>query len=118
MATASEVAESLSGDCTEHAVLLAAMLRARQIPSRVVVGLVYAEKLEAFGGHMWTEAYLDGHWLPLDATLGMGGIGSGHLKVADSSLLDNAPTPVAALLPTMHLWGGTKIEVVGEANGR
>src|SRR6185369_1750667 len=40
-ATAAEVARSLEGDCTEHAVLLAALCRARQIPARVAVGLVY-----------------------------------------------------------------------------
>ena len=32
-ATAAEVAETLQGDCTEHAVLLAALCRAREIPN-------------------------------------------------------------------------------------
>ena len=41
MATAAEVAQSLEGDCTEHAMLLAALCRARQIPARVAIGLVY-----------------------------------------------------------------------------
>lgn len=72
LASAAEVARSLEGDCTEHACLLAAMLRVQKIPSRVAVGLVYADRLAAFGGHMWTEAWLDGKWVPLDATLGKG----------------------------------------------
>ena len=62
--------------------LEAAMLRARKIPSRVAVGLVYSEQHQAFAGHMWTEAYVDGVWTPLDATLGKGGTGPAHIKVA------------------------------------
>ncbi|HEX6986270.1 MAG TPA: transglutaminase-like domain-containing protein, partial [Planctomycetaceae bacterium] len=85
-ASAAEVAETLEGDCSEHAVLLAALLRARGIPSRVAVGLVYVPGQAKMGGHMWTEALFDDGWVPLDATLGRGGIGGGHLKVADSSL--------------------------------
>jgi hypothetical protein len=111
LATASEVAENLEGDCTEHAVLLAAMLRARRIPARVAVGVVYSERHSAFAGHMWTEAYLNGRWTPLDATLGRGGIGAAHIKVADSALDENAPTPIAAFLPMIHLLGQMTIEV-------
>lgn len=111
-ATATEVARELEGDCTEHSVLLAAMLRAKDIPSRVVVGLVYSDRHSAFAGHMWTEAFLDGQWIPLDATMGAGGIGAAHIKVTDSSLDEDAPTPVAAFVPMMHLLGQMTIEVV------
>jgi len=73
LATSAEVASRRSGDCTEHAVLLAALLRAAGIPSRVVTGLVYAERFagasEIFAYHMWTEGYVGGRWLDLDATL-------------------------------------------------
>lgn len=112
LATATEVARELEGDCTEHSVLLAAMLRAKGIPSRVVVGLVYSDRHSAFAGHMWTEAFLDGQWVPLDATMGAGGIGAAHIKVTDSSLDEDAPTPVAAFVPMMHLLGQMTIEVV------
>ena len=73
-ATAAEVAESREGDCTEHAVLLAAPARVCGIPSRMAIGLVYVESVGGFGYHMWTEMHLDGRWIPLDATLGRGGI--------------------------------------------
>src|SRR5262249_12940353 len=112
MASAAEVAETLSGDCTEHAVLLAAMLRARQIPSRIAVGLVYVEGPNAFGGHMWTEAWIGGEWIPLDATLGRGGIAAAHLKMSDSSFADDAPAPFAAFLPLVEVLGTMKIDVV------
>ncbi|MCA9109995.1 MAG: transglutaminase domain-containing protein, partial [Planctomycetaceae bacterium] len=101
--------------CTEHAVLLAGMLRAKGIPSRVAVGLVYVARLSAFGGHMWTEAYLDGRWVPLDSTLGYGGIGAGHIKFADSSLSDDGPSPITAFVPLVSSLGKMKIEVVQPA---
>ncbi len=112
LASAAEVARSLEGDCTEHACLLAAMLRVQKIPSRVAVGLVYAERLAAFGGHMWTEAWLDGKWVPLDATLGKGGIGPGHIKLADSSLSDDGPAPVTSFVPLMNMLSNVTIDVV------
>jgi hypothetical protein len=111
-ASAAEVAASLEGDCTEHAVLLVALLRARGIPSKVAVGLVYVPGQGKMGGHMWTEALLGGEWVPLDATLGRGGIGAAHLKVGESSLADDAPIPVAAFAPIMSLGPDTRIEIL------
>jgi hypothetical protein len=105
LATASEVARDLAGDCTEHAVLLAALLRANKIPSRVVIGFVYADSLQGLGGHMWTEAFLNGQWVPLDATLGRGGIGGGHIKVADADLSENSAAPVAAGVRIIQIHG-------------
>jgi hypothetical protein len=112
MASAGEVAKSLQGDCTEHAVLLAAMLRTKGIPSRVAVGVVYVDSLSAFGGHMWTEAYLNGKWIPLDATLGRGGAGAAHIKLSDSSLSDDGPAAISAFAPLMLVIGRLKIEVI------
>jgi transglutaminase-like putative cysteine protease len=61
-ATASEVARTRQGDCTEHAVLLAALLRGAGIPSRTVSGLIYADQFAGhegiFGYHMWTQAWI------------------------------------------------------------
>ena len=112
LASAAEVAKKLEGDCTEHAVLLAAMLRVMKIPSRVATGLVYVPSCSSFGGHMWTEAYLNNQWIPLDATLGRGGIGAAHIKLGDSSLDDNVPAPVTAFLPLLNLLGKIEISVV------
>jgi hypothetical protein len=114
LASAGEVARTLQGDCTEHAVLLAAMLRARNIPSKIVVGLVYIEPLSSFGGHMWTEALLGDHWVPLDATLGNGeaGIGAAHIKLAESSFSDKGLTPTTAFLPLVRVLGRIELTVV------
>jgi transglutaminase-like putative cysteine protease len=107
-ATAAEVAQSLQGDCTEHAVLLAALARASGLPARVVMGLVYAAGQQGFAFHMWTEVYLHDHWVPLDATLGQGGIGAAHLTLGHSNLKDG----LASLLPVAQVLGQLKIAVL------
>lgn len=86
-ASAAEVAKSRQGDCTEHAVLAAAMCRAAGIPARIVCGVVYADsflsKQSIFGGHMWTEVWLGDGWYGLDATRSEeGGFGAGHIALA------------------------------------
>jgi hypothetical protein len=85
-ATAADVARSHEGDCKAHAVYLAALARARGIPARVAAGLVYLESRNAFAFHLWTEVYIGGRWIPLDGTLGQGGIGAAHLKLGQSAL--------------------------------
>ena len=85
-ASAAEVAVSKQGDCSEHAVLVAAMCRAVGIPARVVTGLVYAEEFagrkEVFGCHAWAEAYIGDKWIGLDATRAPNGFGAGHIALA------------------------------------
>lgn len=114
LASAAEVAQSLEGDCTEHAILLAALLRVHKIPSRVVAGLVYSEHngLPVFVGHMWTEAWVDGRWRAYDATLGQNGIAAAHLEISRSSLADNSPTAAALFLPMFRLFGKTTIRIL------
>jgi hypothetical protein len=112
MATAVEVAKSKAGDCTEHAVLLAALLRAKKIPSRVAIGFVYSPQHQAFVGHMWTEAWIAGNWFPLDAALGNVGKNCGYLTISTSALSDQGNAPTVEFLPMLHLLGRTKIDVV------
>ncbi len=72
-ATASEVARSREGDCTEHGVLLAALGRANKVPSRIVTGLVYTEDFggrpNVLVGHLWTQFWIDGGWVDVDSAL-------------------------------------------------
>lgn len=109
-ATAAEVAQSREGDCTEHSVLLAALCRARNIPARVAFGLVYYPPQQGFAYHMWNEVWIKDRWVPLDGTLGLGGIGADHLKLADSDLKDS--NALATMLPVVQLMGQLKLEVV------
>ncbi len=109
-ATAGEVAQTLEGDCTEHAVLLAALCRARKIPCRVAIGLVYYPPQQGFAYHMWNEAWIDDRWIPLDGTLGQEGVAADRLKLADSSL--SGATGLAAMLPVVKVFGRLELEVV------
>jgi transglutaminase-like putative cysteine protease len=113
-ASAAEVARTAAGDCTEHAVLLAAMLRADGVPSRVVSGLVYAEEFEGaadvFGYHMWTQAWIDDGWLDLDPTLPDGvAFDATHIALATSNL-DDAET-INSLVSLVPLLGKLNIDV-------
>lgn len=114
LASAAEVARTRRGDCTEYSVLLAALARARGLPARVVVGLVYVPALDGFGFHMWNEVWIKDRWIPLDATLGKGGIGGGHLKLADANLADGSPTN---FLPVYQVIGKLRINTVEEKKG-
>jgi len=102
-ATAAEVAESRKGDCSEFAVLTAAMCRAVGIPAQVVAGVAYVDDFmgnRGFGGHAWTQAYIGGKWVGLDASFkgaGRGGYDAGHIALAAGNgepgdLLNLAPT--------------------------
>jgi transglutaminase-like putative cysteine protease len=63
-----------AGHCEDFATALAVLLRARQIPARVVVGFHGGERaageylVRAGDAHAWVEAEVDGHVLRLDAT--------------------------------------------------
>jgi len=110
IASAADVVQSREGDCTEHAVLLAALCRARGLPARAAIGLVYYGPQQGFAYHMWNEVWIDGQWIPLDSTLGLGGIGAAHLKVADSNLA--AASPITDLLPVIEVIGQLELELV------
>jgi len=113
MATAAETVRQKAGDCTEHALLVAALARAAGMPSRVVGGLAYAERLPGqagggFGYHMWAEVYV-GEWLPLDAALG--GHDATHLALTRSSL--NGPSdPLLLSSDIARFLGRIRIQVL------
>jgi transglutaminase-like putative cysteine protease len=110
MATAVDVAGTLEGDCTEHAVLLAALCRARGIATRAAVGLVYSTADQGFAFHMWNEAWVNDRWVPLDATLGRGGIGAAHLKLAHSDL--SAERAEAAMLRVLQVLSQLQLQIL------
>jgi transglutaminase-like putative cysteine protease len=107
-APASEVVRSLSGDCTEHSVLVAAMCRAAGIPSRTAVGLVYVDSLGGFGFHMWNEVYVNRRWVAIDATFRQSEVDATHIKLADSSL--SSVSPYESFLSVVRVFNRLKIE--------
>lgn len=112
-ATASETALMKTGDCSEHGVLLCAMLRAEGIPARAASGLVYADAFageqDIFGWHMWTQALIDGRWVDFDATL-PSRYDAAHILTGTSSLGESVGE--SDLAPMLLLLGNLQVEVV------
>lgn len=110
-ASALEVARKPEGDCTEHAVLLAALGRALGIPTRVVDGLAYTDHYagldHVFVPHAWAQAYVDGRWQSFDAALR--GFDAGHIAL---SVGDGDPWRFFAGFDTL---GRMRIEAVAPA---
>ncbi len=84
------------GDCTEDAVLLAALARAAGIPARVASGLAYERSAyhgtaSAFFPHAWTIAYVDGAWRSFD--IASEGFSSAHIAL---SISDGEPRRITA----------------------
>jgi transglutaminase-like putative cysteine protease len=109
---ASRILRNCEGDCRQHAMLAAALCRAAGVPARTAIGLVYSveEERPILAFHMWTEVWIKGQWLMLDATLGEGSVGAGHLKIADHSWQDIQT--LAPLLPVTRVIGKARVEVV------
>ncbi len=113
-ATASEVARSRQGDCSEHAVLLAALARACGLPSRGVSGIVharrFAEKNDVFVWHMWTQVWIDDRWVDLDAALEQDDLDATHIAMGLVTFGDAGLAEMA--LPIWNLIGRLKIDVL------
>lgn len=122
--SAEETAKSREGDCTEHAVLCAALGRAVGLPTRCVVGFGYIPPGDEeptisnavgtdtgiFGFHMWAEAWIGpDQWVPMDAALD--GFDVGHIAITKSALEEVNPT-VDLNTPVLQLMESLKIEIV------
>ena len=116
-ATAGETVRQRRGDCTEHAVLLAAALRSIELPSRVVNGLIWirrsGDERGAYLWHMWTQVAIDGKWFDLDATLPPDGPGfhPGHLAITTGDLSPASLNSSGTRM--LEVFGAIDIEVTG-----
>lgn len=76
-----------AGDCTEDALVLAALGRAAGIPTRVVHGLVFSPgryhgASNAYMPHSWVIAFVDGRWKSFDISLN--GFDATHIALSVS----------------------------------
>ncbi|MEO0097038.1 MAG: transglutaminase-like domain-containing protein [candidate division WOR-3 bacterium] len=99
--SAIEILKNLEGDCNEHATLYTAFCRTLGIPTRVVVGLVYAGN--SFYYHAWNQVYLN-EWISCDPTFGEFPASPVHLilKVGD----------VEEQVKVLNIVGNIKIKVL------
>jgi hypothetical protein len=78
--SARDVLRSRRGDCNEHAVLVAALVRAAGVPARVVAGIAYAN--DGFYYHAWNEVWLD-RWVSVDAVFDQMPADATHVKLIE-----------------------------------
>jgi len=110
-ASASEVCRNREGDCSEHAVLLAALGRASGLPTRVVTGIVYVPvfggKDDIFGFHMWTQFLIGDTWVDFDAAQRESDCNPTHIAFSvdslDSSGLGQIAFPLANVIGNLEL---------------
>lgn len=80
--TAVETLLSRKGVCDEFANLAAAILRAKNIPTRIVIGITFDG--QAWGNHAWIEVYNEkqNEWIPSDPTFREAGfVDATHIKM-------------------------------------
>jgi transglutaminase-like putative cysteine protease len=100
--SARDVLRTRRGDCNEHAVLVAALVRAAGVPARIVAGLAYAG--DGFYYHAWNEVWLDG-WVSADAVFDQMPVDATHVK-----LLEGGPERHVGLAEIVGRLGLTRLE--------
>lgn len=109
LVSASEAVRDRRGTCLAYAVVLSTLARALDIPSRVVMGHVYAANM--WGGHAWSEVLVDGRWIALDAAVWRAGPADpARIGVIRTSLEHGASSGLASLA---SLYGNERVRVLG-----
>ena len=101
---AREVIRNRRGTCVGYAMLLTTLARSAGIPARFLMGYVYLNGI--WGGHAWTEVFIHGSWVPLDAAV----IGPG---IADAARFHFSRSNLASGIGEASLGG---IQVYGAIN--
>jgi hypothetical protein len=97
-----EVLDSRAGDCTEHALLLAALLRKRGLPARIAYGFLLTEA--GFIGHAWTEVRAGESWFWLDPSFPGGRPYGFKLRLG-------------SIDPAVPVWGQIGVSLLSVAGG-
>ncbi len=89
--SALDVLRLREGDCNEHTYLYVALARAAGLPSRINVGIIYAngsqlpedmaERQPAFYYHAWPSVFT-GEWVDMDPTLGGNLVDAAYVTLA------------------------------------
>jgi len=112
-ASATEVLDSREGDCSEHAVLMAAMVRSLSIPAKLVSGVTHYQG--EFLYHMWVEVWTGDGWFALDPTIGDGSVDAMHIKFGESSATRGNVSDLA--LGILRMFGRLNIRVIEYTEG-
>lgn len=111
--SAAEVAVEAEGDCTEHAVLLAALLRAADIPSRVAAGWLLLPPDDngqmKMAYHMWTLYWAGDRWLAIDSSMAQPPGFPDRIMLVASNL--SSGNEYACLLPVLQAMGQVSVQI-------
>lgn len=113
--SAAQVVVEAEGDCTEHAVLLAALCRGAGIPARVAAGLVMLPPADGqtqpmMAYHMWTLIWNGDRWQGLDATLETPPTFADRIMLVSSDLASG--NEYSCLLPVLQVMGQIDVAIV------
>lgn len=98
---AREVLQTREGVCRDYAILTATLLRAANIPTRLVAGLVLMDGRLYY--HAWVESHNGERWLGFDSTRPDGRLTAGHIKLSQGDV------ETAYVFPVL---GNVSVEVV------
>ncbi len=103
--SALDVLDAKSGECQGHTYLYTALMRALNVPTRVVNGLVYSAEFGGFLYHTWAESLVDGAWRAVDPTFNQTEADATHIALVRGENL-------ADLTPLVDWVGNTRIRVL------
>ena len=103
--SALDVLDARRAECQGHAYLYAALMRALEVPTRVVNGLVYAPEFGGFLYHTWAESLTGGAWRAVDPTLDQDPADATHIALVRGENLND-------LTPLIDWVGNTRIRVL------
>lgn len=107
LVSASEAVRDRRGTCMAYAVVLTTLARALDMPSRVVMGYIYAANM--WGGHAWAEVLIDGQWVAFDSAVWRDGTADpARIGVLRTSLEQGTASGIAAL---SQLYGNERVTV-------
>ncbi len=104
-----DVLRNITGDCSEAAILTAALLRSRGIPSRLALGFATLGH-GVFIGHAWCEARLGENWIGVDAALRQFPVGVERIKLV--TLDGKSDMRIAATNLMMSVLSNLEIEIL------
>ncbi len=112
--SASETLTAKAGDCTEHAALAAALLKALGVPVKSAYGLVLSDEGNFFF-HNWVEVHTGDGWVPADPTFAQFPADAARITIARSG--DGGAQEREDLsLTVLKFLQGTRIAVTGFAH--
>jgi transglutaminase-like putative cysteine protease len=103
--SALDVLDARRAECQGHAYVYAALMRALEVPTRVVNGLVYSPDFGGFLYHTWAESLTANGWRAVDPTFNQPRADATHIALVRGESL-------ADLTPLVDWVGNTRIEVL------